>query len=407
MKILYFSLVDWDYIRQRPHHLTERLSAYHNLIFVQPMGLRGIRPSDIRRAFNRVSWFFKKGKKGLQIKSPLFIPLKNPFIRRINIHLLRSQLTSLIDDESVLWVTFPSHLLWRLLEGLRYRALIYEMMDDYTKIYPPSSAVEAGQVEPWLIKRADLIIASSSALAEKSKATDRDKPVVVIGNGVDYDFFNMASSKMPIELKGLKHSCRSRAPSPSPLPAGERVRVRGFSEQKIVGYIGTIDRWIDFEAIDSLAEKRPDLNLVFIGPIKIKDIPRRKNIHYTGRVDYERIPSLCRYFDVCLIPFRPGELADTVNPLKLYEYFALGKPVVSYRMKELEPYADLLYLAEGQGDFLEKVIMALDEENADLIAKRKEVARLNDWSIKAKILQDILSELPPSPSPPLSPKGED
>jgi len=365
MKILYFSLVDWDYIRQRPHHLTERIAGYHNLIFIQPMGLRGIRPSDLRRVFNRVSWFFKKGKRGLQIKSPLFIPLKNPFIRRINIHLLRPQLTSLIDDQTVLWVTFPSLLLWKLLEGLRYRALIYEMMDDYTNIYPPSSAVEAGQVEPWLIKRADLIIASSSALAERSKAIDRDKPVVVIGNGVDYNFFNNASSEEPAELRGMR---------------------------KIVGYIGTIDKWIDFETIDSLAEKRPDLNLVFIGPIKIKDIPRRKNIHYTGRVDYKRIPSLCRCFDVCLIPFRPGELADTVNPVKLYEYFALGKPVVAYRMRELEPYADILYLAEGRSDFFEKVIMALDEKNADLIAKRKEVARLSDWSIKAKILQDILIE---------------
>lgn len=376
MNILYFSLVDWDYIRQRPHHLTERLAAYHNIVFLQPFGLRNVKPSDIGRVFKRFGWFFKKKnlKSGLYIKNLFFIPIINTFIRRINIRILRPQLQSLIDDQTIVWVTTPSQLIPELLERLNYRALIYEMMDDYLEIYPSPEVVSG--VESWLINRADLIIVTSEALAEKSKAINRDRPVKIIGNGVDYDFFNRASSNMP-------------APSPSPLPAGERVR----AEQKIVGYIGTIDKWIDFEIIDSLAERWPDLNLVFAGPIKIKNLPERKNIHFLGKVDYNRIPALCNSFDVCLIPFKPVGFADTVNPLKLYEYFALGKPVVAYRMRELQPYADLLYLAEDQNDFFEKVSSALNEKGSEIIKRRKEVARLNDWSIKAGMLQEILLEL--------------
>jgi glycosyltransferase involved in cell wall biosynthesis len=367
MKILYFAPIDWDSILQRPQHLARRLSEFHNFFYIEPLGLRNLKLSDLGRVLKRLSGLFKRqGSQGrLHTKNLIFIPVINHYIQRINLSILKKQIESLTGDETIIWITSPSKLMPDLLARLKFKVLVYEMMDDYAKFHP-SMEKDIMETETWLINKADLIIATSSALLEKAKKISKDKKVILISNGVDYEFFNQTMFKKPNDLKGM---------------------------DKIVGYVGAIDNWIDFETISFLAERCEALNFVFIGPLRSRDLPARKNIHFLDKRDHDMIPHYCNFFDVCLIPFKAGEFADTINPVKLYEYFALGKPVVAYKMKELIPFSDLLYLSEDKQDFLKKLELALAETNTDVRLKRKELAKLNDWSVKAKLLNDALSRL--------------
>lgn len=364
MKIVYFSLIDWDFIYQRPQHLAKRLSLNDEFIYVQPFGLRSLNLSDIPRVFKRLRSFFRfhNPKKNLYIKNPLFIPLQLHFFKKINSFLLKYQINPLIDPQTILWVTYPSNLIIRLLDGLTYQALIYEMMDDYPLVHPAFQK-EISNSEEWFIHHASLVIATSDSLAERAKKIKKSPQVKVIKNGVDFEFFTQIPKEIPKEFN-----------------------ITG----KIAGYIGSIEKWIDFDLIDFLSKNRPDINFLFIGPRRIKQVPKRKNIFYIGPVDYEWIPTYCQRFDVCLIPFLKSPFSDSINPVKLFEYLALGKPVVSYRMKELEYYQGVVYLAENKEEFLTLIEKALSESDESIAKMRKEIARSNDWGIIAeKIKKEI------------------
>jgi len=366
-RIIYFAPIEWDFIYQRPQHLAQRLAGTYDFYYFQPLGLRNLRISDWKRASKRVLGMVR-GRNPfpyLHVKNLLFVPIINHHFQKSNLWLLRRQLAPLADGRTIVWVTTPSHLFPDLLNQIQFKSLVYEMMDDYAKIHTPIET-HIKETEAWLINRADLIIATSSRLFEKGMKLNQQKKAVLIRNGVDYDFFNKCDYQRPPDLKNMG---------------------------KIAGYIGTVEHWIDFETMYSLAERRVDIDFVFIGPIKIRGLPKRKNLHYLGEKKYNEIPHYCHFFDVCLIPFNPGELADSINPVKLYEYFALGKPVVSFEMKELLPFADLLYLAKDRQDFSIKLESALMENDDRMKAKRRELARLNDWSVKVRSLQQALSPL--------------
>ena len=104
--------------------------------------------------------------------------------------------------------------------------------------------------------------------------------------------------------------------------------------------------WIDFYLIAYAAHIRPDWSFVFIGPIeplaRVSKVRNLSNVHFLGKMPYENIPALIAGFDVCINPFVIDKLSDTVSPIKLYEYLASGKPVVSVDMPAAREFANLI-----------------------------------------------------------------
>lgn len=372
MRIFYFAPIDWDFIRQRPQHLAQRLSAAHDFFYIQPLGIRNLKLSDLTRAVQRFSSLgrelLRKGETGcsLHIRNLFFSPFTHKAFRRANVFLLKRQLRKAISPADVIWVTSPSPLIPHILSELPRKALIYELMDDYPKIHPSKESV-VRETESWLLEKADLVIATSDALLKKARSLCPGGKIIRVGNGVEFAFFNQQ------------------------LPAAKPGEFSNMG--RIAGYVGTVDVWLDFGTILFAAEQRKDIHFVFIGPIKTGPLPERSNIHFLGRRDYSQIPWYCSFFDACLIPFSPSEFADSVNPVKLYEYFALGKPVVSYAMKELLPYQDLLYTAKDKEDFLLKLDTSLQETDKRLGENRKKVSASNDWDEKAREINAALAEL--------------
>lgn len=369
MKIVYFAPIDWDSIKQRPQHFAARLAKKFDFYYIQPLGLRSIKWCDFFRAFHRIKGILAKknhASNNLQVKNLIFIPLANNFFFHINNWLLVFQLKKIIDKDTVIWVTSPNNLIPALLSSLRFKTLIYEVLDYYAAIQE-SNRKAIDKTEQLLVKRANFIIVTATYLLEKIKRIDEKKTIHLISNGVDYDFFSQAIvSSVPAELVGMK---------------------------KIVGYVGSIDKWVDLELINFIAQQRQDLDFVFIGPIKVNSLPQGNNIHFLGARDYSIVPNYLHSFAVCLIPFVPGEFADSINPVKLYEYFACGKPVVANTMQELTPFSDLLYLAKSKEEFLAQLGIALNEKYDSSVAQqRKVLAHNNDWNKKVEAISCLLRD---------------
>lgn len=109
-----------------------------------------------------------------------------------------------------------------------------------------------------------------------------------------------------------------------------------------------------------------------------------------GEVHYEDLPGLAADFDVCLIPFVRNELSRSVNPVKAYEYFALGKPVVSTILEELAEFQPLVSFASNAEEFvsvIEKIVPRWDE---DMRLKSIQVARSNSWNERVRTISEAI-----------------
>lgn len=158
----------------------------------------------------------------------------------------------------------------------------------------------------------------------------------------------------------------------------------------ILGYVGNLDQTrLDLELISSVAEEKKDWQLFFIGSthrgVELLNLAsRHKNIHLLGVKEYRDALKYIRYFDIALIPHRQNEMTQYMNPLKLYNYAAMSKPIVSTEICGLETSYKGLFVAKNKAEFI-----ALIEKN---------LATLEDYSLDAmetwpSKVEQILKEL--------------
>lgn len=224
---------------------------------------------------------------------------------------------------------------------------------------------------------AHLIIASARVLEAEAIAAAGPDRVVLVPNGVD--------------TRHYRDPTHSRTPLPETLL---EFRKRYSS---IVGYFGAIAPWLWYDAIAELVASRPDIGFVFIGPDYYggtERLPRGDNVLYLGTVDYRVLPAYARLFDVCFIPFEPGEIARTTSPLKLFEYFALEKPVVvTADMVECVAHSEVFC-----GGSVAELASAIDaalavKDCAQHRARLRQLADENDWDRRAETLAHAIERL--------------
>ena len=212
-------------------------------------------------------------------------------------------------------------------------------------------------------------IATSAELSKRLE-TQSGRVALRLRNAVDWDFFR--SSDENSLLTGLPHP--------------------------IVGYYGAIADWVDVALMTELAAMRPQYSFVFIGENHAQDISRLQrlpNVRLLGEKNYRLIPSYLYSFDACLLPFLMNDLTRAVDPVKVYEYLAQGKPVIATPLAELEDHGDVLYLASGVEDFAEKLDRALTEDCASRRNARIAFAQENSWSERVHSLEAAITEVFP------------
>jgi glycosyltransferase involved in cell wall biosynthesis len=146
-------------------------------------------------------------------------------------------------------------------------------------------------------------------------------------------------------------------------------------------YIGALDDRFDSAAVQTLAEARPDLSVILIGPADSplpESLLSLRNVVLLGARSYDNIPAYLQHADVGLLPLNNHAANRGRSPMKLYEYACAGLPVVSAATEEVvrraEPFVFTYADASGIANALDA---ALASHDAGLRAR--EAARSRNW----------------------------
>ena len=170
-------------------------------------------------------------------------------------------------------------------------------------------------------------------------------------------------------------------------------------KRKIIGYIGTIQDRLDYDLIKFIAEKNTDKVIVMAGPIwknvqseiktKLGNLP---NVQFLGRIHFDKAPAYINKFNVCIIPHKIDKFVKSMNPMKMYEYLACGKPVITTEGAGLAEFKEYFYIANDHQKFNDFINKALVEDSNELKLKRQNIAKKHDWSYKInKMLNEIIN----------------
>ena len=121
----------------------------------------------------------------------------------------------------------------------------------------------------------------------------------------------------------------------------------------------------------------------------MSSLPHRHNIYYLGERPHDQIPAYLRAFDACLMPYRLVPALLYANPIKLREYLAAGKPIVSTRIPEALHFGGLLSIADSADEFVPQLERCLSEDPS-LPARRMESMRNQSWAARAAELAAVL-----------------
>jgi hypothetical protein len=228
--------------------------------------------------------------------------------------------------------------------------IVYDCHDLLSGFQNISADVLAAEAD--LLETADLVLFSSQGLMDRYSAVKRG---MLVRNAVSAAQFPAAAVSKPAE----------------PL---------------VAGYVGALDSWFDVEAIEQSAALHPQCRFILAGRIEFDPIQRLRalpNVELTGEIPYSRVPELLARFRIALIPFRLNPLTLMTNPIKLYEYFSCGLPVVSTPLPEAQAMGDLVYVGANPADFALQVGRALEEDDPGKRARRREIALRESWTARA------------------------
>ena len=144
-------------------------------------------------------------------------------------------------------------------------------------------------------------------------------------------------------------------------PTKELVR----GSVKTIGYLGALDAWFDVDSVAQMARDHPEWKFVLVGRMedqRILKLNEYANVVFVGEVPHSEIAAHLADWDVAMIPFLVNDLTVATNPIKLYEYFSAGLPVVSSRLPEVELYPDLVYIADTPQEFSSALARAVLED---------------------------------------------
>lgn len=348
--VVVFPMIPWRYRRQRIHHIAGKFAAAGHRVFylatkLGPLG----RPYEARRSGSVVQ---------VDLSCPSELDIYKGTISEDGLHALAASFAAFARDadlaSSVLYAAFPT---WQpLIERLAPRgAVVYDCVDDVSGF--PNVSKKRASEERKLVSSADLVVCSSRALYEQKRSDA--KKCALVPNGADYGHFS-----------------------------GGRGGVVAGADP-VVGYFGAVAEWFDADLVEFAAKQRPQYKFVLIGDTygaDVRALMRTDNVRVLGERPYEELPEYLRDFDACMIPFKQDhKLARAASPVKLYEYMAGAKPVVSTRLPELEGLGSGCLVSGSRQEFVDNIDAALAMP-PDGRAKLAEFARANTWDDRFEAL---------------------
>lgn len=353
--LVFYPMTDWHGRMQRSRQLAHALGCLgFRSIYLNPHLGREFERSPLVDRSSRLSQV-EPNVLELHVRLPREPVYHHRLLRPEEEALLESTLRSLLPDHGsvIQIVSFPVWLgVARTLRDSEGFPMIYDCHDFLPGFKNVAKDVLAAEAD--LLRDSDRVLFSSEPL---QLAYPRVRASMLLRNGVDANHFRA-----------------SREPGDSPPTAG---------------YVGALEDWFDIECMEQAARENPACRFVLVGRVDYAPIRRLRalpNVEFTGEIPYDRLPGICSQFSVGLIPFRINALTQAVNPIKLYEYFSCGIPVVSTALPEVESMGDLAYVAQSSAGFVAAVRRAMMEDDLVRRSRRLEVAARESWMARAEAL---------------------
>jgi len=360
-------------------HLMSRLARSNRIVYTESLGLR--RPTAAARDLGRLARRLRDGLRGARrldgvwVVSPLVVPSHgSPAVRRLNRALLGATLRRAVRraglERPLLWAYNPhAH---ELIDTLRPSLVVYHCVDDIAA-QEGVDEVSFTAAERALTARADLVLVSARPLEERMRGLGAPR-VAYLPNVADVEHFAGAASM----------------PEPAALRSVPRPRLL------FAGAIAA--KKLDVPLLAELARRRPEWSLVLVGPVGEGD-PRgdldalrtRPNVTFAGQRPFEELPAWVGAADVCLIPYAHNRYTASVFPMKVYEYLAAGRPVVSTPLPALRDLEGLAF-AEGTDAFEAQVEAVLREDGQARREDRRALARRNSWERRVEEIGRLVAE---------------
>ena len=355
MRLVYLSPVPWASFAQRPHQFVEwfHQRSGGEVLWIDPYPTRLPVLSDFRprpapaQAAPTTGW--------LEVIRPRALPIEPlPGSGWLNRWLWSDVIAAVAAFQkrgpSLLGVGKPSELALQLLARDMAVASFYDAMDDFPYFYQGMSRTAMARRERLLSMKARQVLVSSNALRRRFGSWRRDVTLV-------------------------PNAC-----APESLPT---ITQREAAQKCLLGFVGTIGAWFDWEWVFALARQNPTLRVRLIGPLHVPPPgPLPDNIELLPACDHTTAMQAMTQFAAGLIPFRNTRLTESVDPIKYYEYRALGLPVISTRFGEMALRGDApgVILADAHDDLAETVRRALTyrPEPAEIQVFRLE----NSWEAR-------------------------
>jgi glycosyltransferase involved in cell wall biosynthesis len=365
---------DWGRHPSSCQHLVRRLLDRHEVYWINTIGTRKPRLdlATLRRGFGKIrQWLGPKGERkplpdNLQVRNPRMWPsFGSRFSRWLNRRLLGRQLTRLVQglpEPPVALTTIP--IVADLVGILPVRRWVYYCVDDFSK-WPGLDQGTMQAMEEQLVQRADALVAVSETLQERLAGMGRTAELLT--HGVDTEFWTADSSGKELqELAGL--------------------------ERPLIVFWGVIDRRMDVALVKELSARLERGTVLLVGPENDPDPALYEPARVVRRppLAFEDLPELARAADVLVMPYADLPVTRAMQPLKLKEYLATGKPAVVRDLPANRAWADCLDLADSPAAFAEAVQLRLTTG----LPKEQRQARTRlageGWSAKALVLEKAL-----------------
>ena len=380
--ILCFSSTDWDGVWGSRQQVMLRFARRgHRVLFIErPIGLEHFwrYPAFRRRKLGRWREGIRPVADNVWIVSlPLLLPGKyySPFINRLNQKITQVSshrfLRQLAFSDLILWLYNPEQ--GDLIGQFQERLSVYHCIDEWTANTTGRKRRIIAGLEKELLHKVDLVFANSPPTFANKR---RHNPQAYrIPSGADVSHFSQATNAALIEHPAIASLARPR-----------------------IGYSGHINERLDYAILDSLARQRPDWTLVFVGDTypwtmsapSLQQLNARPNVRFLGKRPFSEMPALLKGMDVCLLPYAADERGHFRSPLKLYEYLAAGKPVVSTPHPEAAEFATVVYQAALPNLFVSAVAQALADDDVEKQRHRQHLAQQHSWDRRVDEMERIM-----------------
>jgi glycosyltransferase involved in cell wall biosynthesis len=363
--------------RTSSHHIARRLGTLVPVLYIETPGSRSPQTSarDVRKLWKKLRRAMappqKVGERFYVATIPQIPFRKLPMIDSLNRWLgawmARRAMRRIGFGKRISWfvVPHPGPLAGRLGE----ERTVYYCIDDYAS-YPGMDPVAIQTLDDNLTRKADVVFVAPRALLEAKRKLNSH--VQFSPHGVDFGMFSKADD-----------------------PATEVAEEAQVLQHPVIGYFGTVGEFVDFDLLAFLAGQRPQWTFLFVGLIAA-DVSRLRafpNVVFAGPRPYESLPRWAKAFDVAIYAHQVNRQTKHSNPLKLREYLATGKPVVSVITPETAVFSEVVYLAGTPEEYLAAIERALREDSPQRKALRMAAVTGVSWDARFQETIAVVDEM--------------